>query len=214
MEEYRKIPNVFKFDANYKNIIGLNEPFDTLKDIKFIGTEKLDGTNTRIYWDGHKIQIAGRTDKSQWQGDLYKTLSEMFLTDRAEYLFEQVFGEKEAYIFGESVGPKIQAGGELYCSKPDFYVFDVTIDGNELNYYNVADVAKKLGLKVVSLVFSGNLKEAIDFVSAHQTSTLSLKHEMEGIVLTPEIDLYDRKGHRLKCKLKWKDLKYLNAKGV
>ena len=28
MNEYRKIANVFKFDAKYKNIVGLNEPFN------------------------------------------------------------------------------------------------------------------------------------------------------------------------------------------
>ena len=50
-----------------------------------------------------------------------------------EYIFEQVFGDKEAYVFGEGYGPKIQTGGGLYSDTPKFIVFDITIDGHELN---------------------------------------------------------------------------------
>lgn len=41
MKEYRKIENIFKFDAKYNNVIGLNEPYNSLKNIKWLGTEKV-----------------------------------------------------------------------------------------------------------------------------------------------------------------------------
>lgn len=207
MKEYRKIANLFKFDTKYKHIEGLNEPYKTLKDIKWIGTEKVDGTNVRVYWDGHKITLAGRTDNAQWQGDLYGELEKIFLVQEMEYIFEQVFGDKEAYVFGEGYGPKIQAGGGLYSDTPKFIVFDITIDGHELNRSNVEDVANKLGLDVVPVVFQGNLDEAQEFVADHQMSTLgNHEHEMEGLVLTPVVDIYDNKGNRIKCKCKYRDL--------
>lgn len=209
MKEYRKIDNVFKFDSKY-NIIGLNKPYNLLSDIYWIGTEKVDGTNVRVYWDGHKITLAGRTDKSQWQGDLYKLLSEKFLTNEMEYLFEQVFGEKEAYIFGEGYGPKIQKNGELYSNEPSFIVFDVTIDGYELNIEKVEDVAKQLGLEYVPIRFEGTLSEAMFFVEGHPFSYINFEHEMEGLVLTPRADIFDSKGHRIKCKLKWNDIRKID----
>lgn len=207
MKEYRKIANIFKFDAKYKHIEGLNEPYKTLKDIQWIGTEKVDGTNVRVHWDGYKISLAGRTDNAQWQCDLYNSLQNIFLTQEMEYIFEQVFGDKEAYVFGEGYGPKIQAGGGLYSDTKKFIVFDITIDGYELNRSNVEDVANKLGLDVVPVVFQGTLDEAQEFVANHQMSTLgNHTHEMEGLVLTPDVDIYDSDRHRIKCKCKYRDL--------
>ena len=124
MKEYRKIPNVFKFDEKYKKVINLNEPFKSLRKLTWVGTEKVDGTNIRIHWDGHKIEIGGRTDKAEFQVDLKTYLDSIFLTEEMEYIFEQVFGEKDAMIFGEGYGPKIQNGG-TYSDTPKFIVFDI-----------------------------------------------------------------------------------------
>ena len=47
-KEYQKIGNVFKFDEKFRTIVGLNEPYETLKNIIWQGTEKIDGTSTTI----------------------------------------------------------------------------------------------------------------------------------------------------------------------
>ena len=65
MKEYQKIANIYKFDEKYRNIVGLNETYELLKDLTWEGTEKVDGTNVRIHWDGHDIEIKGHTEKSQ-----------------------------------------------------------------------------------------------------------------------------------------------------
>ena len=95
-KEYQKIGNVFKFDEKFRTIVGLNEPYETLKNIIWQGTEKIDGTNIRIHWDGRDIEFAGHTDKSQVPENLKTYLEETFLTDEMEYVFEQIFGESEA----------------------------------------------------------------------------------------------------------------------
>ena len=40
-KEYQKIGNIFKFDEKFRTIVGLNEPYETLKNIIWQGTEKL-----------------------------------------------------------------------------------------------------------------------------------------------------------------------------
>lgn len=209
MREYRKLQNVFKFDEKFRTIVGMNEPYNSLKGLNWVGTEKVDGTNIRIHWDGHRVEIAGRTDKAQFQGNLLPYLEGMFKTQEMEYVFEQMFGEKDVIIFGEGYGPKIQTGGGLYSDKPNFIVFDIDIDGHHLKREDVCDICLKMGLDVVPVVFYGNLDHAIKFVSSHPMSTLGGgKHEMEGLVLELDgVELYDAKGERIKCKCKYRDLR-------
>ena len=210
MKEYQKINNIFKFDEKYRTIMGMTDTYQALRNIEWIGTEKVDGTNIRIYWDGHKIQIAGRTEKSQIPEHLMNYLSNLFLTQEMEYVFEQMFGEKETYLFGEGYGYKIQANGDEYFEdrkSVGFILFDVNIGGFDLSRDNVNDIAEKLGLKSVPVVFRGTLDDAIKFVKKHNVSTLGNgSHEMEGLVLQPIIQLYDSKHKLIKCKCKYGDI--------
>ena len=214
MKEYQKINNIFKFDEKYRTIVGMTDTYQALKNIEWVGTEKVDGTNIRIHWDGHEVQIAGRTDKSQIPNHLMNYLSNLFLSKEMEYVFEQIFGEKETYFFGEGYGYKIQANGDTYFDdrkSVGFILFDVNIDGFDLSRDEVNNVAEKLGLKSVSIVFKGNLDEAIEFVKKHPMSTLGdSTHEMEGLVLQPTIQLYDCKHNLIKCKCKYRDVIKLN----
>lgn len=214
MKEYPKISNVFKFDEKYRCIVGKTETYEVLKNIKWYGTEKVDGTNIRIYWDGHTIQIAGRTERSIIPNHLMEHLSNIFLTKEMEYVFEQLFEDKEVYLFGEGYGVKIQTGGDLYSPTPKFILFDVNINGYDLKREDVNDIASKLGLDSVPVVFEGTLDEAIDYVKQHHMSTINSNHEMEGLVLTPCIQLYDSKGHLIKCKCKYQDLKKVGEVNV
>lgn len=210
MKEYMKINNIFKFDEKYRKIVGMTDTYQVLKNLEWIGTEKVDGTNIRIYWDGHEIQIAGRTDRAQIPTHLMKYLSNIFLTKEMEYVFEQMFGEKETYLFGEGYGFKIQTNGDKYFEdrkNVGFILFDVNINGFDLSRDNVNDIAEKLGLDFVPAVFRGTLDEAIEFVKKHPMSTLGDgAHEMEGLVLQPSIVLYDKDKKLIKCKCKYNDV--------
>ena len=210
-KEYQKIGNVFKFDEKFRTIVGLNEPFETLKNITWQGTEKIDGTNIRIYWDGHDVEIAGHTDKAQIPPKLKEYLDNLFLTPEMEYVFEQIFGEKEAYIFGEGFGAGIQKyGGDYVENGTDvgFIIFDINIGGFDLKRESVDDIASRLGIPSVPVVFEGTLDQAKEYVLEHHMSTLNNgKHEMEGLVLTPKgVQLYDNKRHLIKCKCKYRDI--------
>lgn len=210
MKEYMKINNIFEFDEKYRKILGMTKICDFLKDIEWIGTEKIDGTNVRIYWDGYSVTIAGRqNNKTVLPQHLAEYLENIFKTKEMEYVFEQIFGEKETYLFGEGYGYKIQADGEKYIdgNNVGFILFDVNIDGWDLDKANVQDIANRLGLKCVPIVFRGNLSEAIEFVKQHHVSTLhNGEHYMEGLVLEPAVQLYTKDKKNIKCKCKYRDV--------
>ena len=210
MKEYRKIPNIFLWNAKYNCILGYNETAEVLKNIQWIGTEKIDGTNVRIYWDGHTITWAGHTEKTTLPANLNQYLQDKFGTKEMEYVFEQLFEDKEAYLFGEGYGYKIQKDGEKYVDGQDcgFILFEVQIDGWDLSRENVDDIAHNIDVPSVPVVFEGTLGEAQEFVAAHHMSTLGDgSHEMEGLVLEPaKIQLYDKRGHMIKFKCKYQDL--------
>jgi hypothetical protein len=213
-KEYIKIPNAYAVDPATHRFSGAFQPqFDYLRDLKFQGTEKVDGTNSRIYWDGHAVSIGGHTDNAS---DAYqtKTLTGLFLTKEMEYLFEQNFGAKQVYLFAETYGPKIN-GGDTYADTNDVILFDVWVRGGAddpvkgywLSRDKVDEVAKEMGLESVPVVFEGTLVEAEAFMLKHPMSTLGGgKHEMEGLVLQPMIPLLNAKGEPIKCKLKYRDL--------
>lgn len=207
MKEYLKIKNIFLFDEKYRTVVGLDETMQTLKNITWEGTEKVDGTNVRVHWDGHRIEFAGRTDKAELPKELKEALSNIFLTQEMEYVFEQLFEDKDVILYGEGYGPKIQNGGD-YSQEAKFILFDVEINDFYLSRENVNDIADKLGLDKVPVVFEGTLDDAIEYVKKHNMSTLGNgKHEMEGLVLQPKgIVLYDYKKRPLKCKCKYRDL--------
>ena len=205
--EYPKIKNVFKFDEKYRTILSLNEPYESLKSISWYGSEKCDGMNIRINWDGHRISIAGHTEKSVVPDHMMKYLSDLFLTQEMEYVFEQIFEDKEVTIFGEGYGYKIQTNGDKYIKdKVSFIVFDIHISDYWLERKNVEDICERMNLPIVPIVFNGTLDEAKEYVRNHPASILSSEHEMEGLVLRPKVNIFDRNGFFITCKLKYRDM--------
>jgi hypothetical protein len=176
-----------------------------LADCNWVFTEKIDGTNIRVHWDGHKVEFGGRTDKADIPAHLLNKLIEIFCNNETEELFEQVFGEKDVIIFGEGYGVKIQNGGNY---RPDvgFIVFDVMVDGRYLNRDNVEGIATTLGLEIVPIVMCGTISEAVSFVKTAPHSTIGTA-KMEGLVGRPSVELYENLGKRLIVKIKVCDFK-------
>ena len=103
MLEYNKIETVFNRDTQgtKKLIEGSyrNKTVEYLSNNLWYWTEKIDGTNIRVHWDGHKVEFAGRTDKAKIPDHLYKRLDELFGGNENEELFEQTFGERGLFIW-------------------------------------------------------------------------------------------------------------------
>lgn len=209
MIEYNKIETLYKRDMEgTKQLLEgefRNPTVEFLKDNVWQFTEKFDGTNIRVYWDGHTVTFGGRTDKAQIPVFLLDYLLATFKTNEAEQIFEEKFGETPVILFGEGYGPKIQKGS-LYRDDVSFILFDVYIAGNYQNRDSVEDIAKAFGIDVVPIIFEGTIQEGVDFVKTNPNSTMGTA-KMEGLVGRPKIELRDRCGKRVIVKIKWEDFK-------
>ena len=134
MKEYTKISNVFQFDEKARTIVGMTDLYQSLNNIQWIGTEKVDGTNIRVHWDGHRVTFGGRTDKADIQRELMDYLTDLFCSQEMEYVFEQIFEDKDVTLYGEGYGAKIQSGGD-YSPTQKFILFDIEIDDFDTKSY-------------------------------------------------------------------------------
>src|SRR5260221_394966 len=142
MKEYPHIDSVYKRDAKGNFMLGeFSKPeFEYLKDNPWIWTEKIDGTNIRIMWDGDevwsnngepKFTFGGKTDNAQIPSKLVTWLN----VKVAEWLPGIKEGNHEAAaifvegakicLYGEGYGSGIQKGGGLYSLQQKFILFDV-----------------------------------------------------------------------------------------
>ena len=205
--EYTKIPNVFKREeyGNNKLLEGVysTEELELLKDIPWVWTEKVDGTNIRVMWDGHAVTFGGRTGKAQIPAHLVNRLNDLFGGTNKEEIFEQHFGETPVILFGEGFGEKIQKGGGLYGAV-DFILFDVFCGGMWLKRDAVEQIAEAFCIRCVPIVNVGTLQEAVEFIRQHPKSSLR-DAELEGVVCRPVCELSDRRGNRIIVKVKCRD---------
>lgn len=214
MSKYEKIETIFKRDVDgSKKLLPWewrNDTVESLKDIVWDWTEKIDGTNIRVFWDGHSVSFAGRKDKSIIPDSLLKKLNEMFCNAETEEIFEQLFADKVVTLFGEGYGNHIQSVGKQYISDDvSFILFDVKMfDSYYLERHEVNEIAKALGIDSVPVVGSGTLEDAISFVVENHTSAIG-SCKMEGIVCRPHNELRDRFGNRIIVKIRYNDFKEL-----
>lgn len=206
MKEYHKIYSPFVRDEvtnKLKKGEWSRPEFEYLKEKTWYGTEKIDGTNIRIMWNGKDVVIGGKTDNAQLSTDLLNILSQQFATIEKRKIFAEKFGEKNVCFYGEGYGAGIQKGG-CYRKDKGFILFDVWIEDIWLNIGNVKGIAETFGMDTVPNVIEGTLEELIAFVEGKPKSTFG-DFEMEGIVARPAFVLLNNRGERLITKIKVKD---------
>lgn len=208
MKTYHKIETLYERDEKTKKLIEgkfRNSFVEFLRNVDWEFTEKVDGTNIRVCWDGHKVEFGGRTDKAQIPQQLLERLEKLFGGYENEQIFEQRFGEKEVILFGEGYGPKIQNGGG-YRDDVDFILFDVMIGDNYQPREAVKYVASYFGVDVVPTILSGTLQEGVDYVKNNTKSIIAKNGaELEGLVGRPKLELKDGAGNRIIVKIKKRD---------
>jgi len=209
MKEYHKIQSVFKRDeGTHKFIEGAYSlpEFEYLRNNEWVFTEKIDGTNIRIGWDGHDITIGGRTDNAQIPTFLYQKLTELFKPEKLLNAFPD--SQEDGFnlmLCGEGYGAKIQKGGGNYISDGvDFILFDVLIGDWWLKRETVETIGQTLEVKCVPILGKGTLDGAILQIKNGVTSTFG-NFLAEGMVLRPSVELQDRGGRRIITKLKHRD---------
>ena len=205
MKEYHKIITVWERDpeTKFKTLLDgkwATPEFEFLKDNEWVWTEKVDGTNIRIMWDGDKVRLGGKTDNAQIPAFLIERLQELFYAGAMARIFDGT-----ACLYGEGYGAKIQKGGGNYISDGvDFCLFDVLIGETWLKREDVEDIATKLEVQVAPIIGRGSLEAAIDITRAGIVSEWG-EFKAEGLVMRPKVEIKNRMGHRIITKIKHKD---------
>ena len=191
--------------------------FENIK--KWRVTEKIDGTNTRVFFKDGEVRYGGRTDNAQLHVKLIEHLQNTFTHQSLDHAFPM--NEDGFYptvtLFGEGYGPKIQKGGNY---RPDisFRLFDVYIKDQDnllggwwLEPDDIYDIAQKLGIQEAPNLGTMTTKEIIDTVKNGIYSLISLeeggseKYLMEGLVARTCPLMFTRRGSRVMFKLKTRD---------
>lgn len=205
MNTYHKIQTVYKRDPKTKFKTLLEGEYslpeiEYLKDVDWEYTEKIDGTNIRVIWNGAFMRYEGRTDKATTPPFLLAKLEELFPASK----LHDVFGSEPVCLYGEGYGARIQKGGGNYISDGvDFVLFDV-FAGMWLKGGDVEDVAHKLEIKNAPVVEYGNLDRAVQIARDGFNSAWG-DFQAEGLVMRPATELLDRRGNRIITKIKCKD---------
>ena len=217
MQRYHKIQSIFYRDPEnkFKTFIEgkFSDPsFDILQNIPWDFTEKIDGTNIRIGWNGNDVQFAGRSDQAKLPGQLRIYMEEHFTYDLLNSIFQD---SGDITLIGEGYGGNIQKMGKAYGNDQRFIFFDVFVEPNEdrkfgiwLERSAVQDIAVQLSIPCVPIVFTNKLM--IGYMKLKErpkyTSLLSRTGApMEGLVARPQIELRNRFGYRIITKIKGKD---------
>ena len=212
MSQYHKIQSVYKRDPETKFSTLLegeySEPeFELLKDCLWTFTEKVDGTNIRVYWNGVAVRFEGRTEKAKIPPFLLEALKQIFPEDQLKKVFPDCNEEKEIILYGEGYGNKIQKVGKKYLpNSQGFILFDVKVGHIWLTRTAVDLLAEQLNVPAVPIIGVGTLDVMVEMVRNGFKSKLG-DMEAEGIVARPAIELRNRMGQRIITKIKAKDFK-------
>lgn len=212
MREYHKIQTVWLRDpaTNYKTLLEgqwAYPAFEYLKDAQWVATEKIDGTNIRVMWDGVSVTFNGKTDNAQMPGPLVTHLQATFTPEK---MAAQFGVEGGVCLYGEGYGGSIQKGS-YYRMDQAFVLFDAHIGEVWLERENVQDIATGLGVPIVPIVLSGKLSDMVECVRTGELNEVVMERMMaplgrrEGLVMRPAVELMNRMGHRIITKIKVKD---------
>lgn len=229
-----------KINTLYKRYQGENEPLknciilgdfsdpetEYLKDLPWDCYEKIDGTNTSVYWDGHDIEIHGKSENATLHPKLIEAVKALFPVEKLAEVFPIRYEEDGVTerpfvvrIYGEGHGGNIQGK----CAKayaPDgsfkFRIFDIFVNGTELEMKNVTDIAEKFGVETAPFIGTMTLTEAEELVkkgfSSHCVPEGAPAFPAEGLVCRPVVPMLTRLGRRIIVKIKTCDYQQLEKK--
>lgn len=215
--KYHKIQTVFKRGKKKELIEGqFSEPaFETLQSINWTFTEKVDGRNTRIIYNGDSgnITFDGKTDNSDIPAKVLNNVLLPILDKRP--LFIDTFGNKDVNFIGEGYGAGTSKVGKLYRKDQGFVLFDIWINSKSedqkvqgvfLERDALSKIAQNFELEIIPIIGEGTLSDMVEMTRRGFNSKWG-DFKAEGIVARPETELLTKTGDRIITKIKHKDFK-------
>ena len=211
--KYPKIETAWTRDPDtHKAEAGLYKKKEFALINKWMITEKIDGMNVRVFWNTvtKTLDIRGRSDNAQFHPLILQMLRNEFLVHMLEGVFDNDCGE--VILYGEAYGPKVQQGGK-YTEVHRFRLFDVLVGDSWLEWYDIQDVAEKIGIYHVPVLhcdvdYIPTCRRALqDLVTQSEIAMIHGNHGVlaEGIVARTDPQLYMKNGQRLMWKSKFTD---------
>ena len=216
--KYHKIMSPFKrrLDGDRSLIIGdwSTPELNYLQDLQWEFTEKIDGMNIRIHWDGSEVNFAGRSDDAVIPTQLLQKLTMTFKDSEGLARLKSTFDYPDDTIeplsvtlYGEGYGAGIQKAGRNYIPDgKDFILFDVKVGNVYLKRDAVNDIAKKLNILSVPVMGHGTLADGFNMAKAGIKSAFG-DFQAEGTVARPMVELFTRMHDRVIVKIKCVDFK-------
>lgn len=200
---YQKIAGPYKRDMTTNKVVPgqwTSPELEALADVPiWTATEKIDGTNIRVLWDGYRVSFGGRTERAELHKDLVATLTQMFPEEK----FEQTFGEKPVVLFGEIRGWHSKGG--VYRRDKSFAMFDAAVNGKYLRPADTLNLTIQWGIEHAPLIGTNwTLNEVMDVVRAGYESRYG-DFIAEGLVAKTIHGLLDHRGNRIVVKVKGVD---------
>lgn len=226
---YTKIQSIYKRDEKGNFIIGVFScpEFDMLFNAKWKAYQKIDGTNISYYWNGHELRIDGKTENAQTDKEVMNMLKKKITAEMLSKAFPPKYDENgtekpfNVIIYGEAYGKKIQKVGSRFLKDGhDFRIFDILIVDScgkkwWLETEVVEEICNSLGVEMPVSYGVMTLAEAEKMVikgwedPIAEDSTLPI----EGLVLRPVVQLFNKKGERVMVKVKTCDYRKIGING-
>jgi RNA ligase (TIGR02306 family) len=177
-------------------------------------TEKIHGTNCRVGVVEGEVMAGSMEVRRKRPEDLAtNTYWHPLTVPGVAALLEELGGRhKQAILFGEVYGARVQSLDYGHKKDVGFTAFDLMLDGKYLDYDEFASTCARYGVPLVPLLYRGPFSISVAKEHSSGNTTLDADHIREGVVIRPVIERIDPKIGRV-C-LKYLGDQYLLAKGI
>ena len=167
-------------------------------ELEYYISTKVDGSSHSISVDENGVRFMGHNyeyrldDKCSFYQHMVK-VNPTLLNDLVSY--KEQCGCRSIVIQGEYAGPGIQKN-RLRLMKPEWFVFDIRVDGKRVPLEDMLDMAKFFHLETVPIEERGvDLPEKYPTVEAlleRADGNYACGSRKEGIVIRPTVPVYSR----------------------
>ena len=182
VEAFHKYTNIQHY-YNYKVAIASGTPVRI--------TEKIHGTNSRAGLIGGEWMCGSRNCRKKGGPDC-RSAYWAPLTEKMKDMIQHLAERGDVIVFGEIYGSRVQKMDYGQPGQTGYRVFDISIDGEYLNWDNVLRCCQLYDMETVPLLYQGPFSSELVTKYVDGATTMAVPSDIrgkfkgrEGIVITP-----------------------------